>query len=110
MVVGPTTTSAYERGVCDGEGVGHTEEPSGSTRDSMVACSNTLLCPNWLIPMVNVKDKVTKFLELTALQRFHKKIADHRLHWTIFETDILALDMISNKVIPDFDVSGFLAT
>ena len=37
VVVGPTTTAAYEHGICDGERVGHTDEPSGSTWDSVVA-------------------------------------------------------------------------
>ena len=36
LVVAPATTCAYERGM-DGEGAGHTEGPSGSIRDSVVA-------------------------------------------------------------------------
>ena len=37
VAVRAATTAAYERGNDDGAGAGHTEEPSGSTRDSVVA-------------------------------------------------------------------------
>ncbi len=54
-------------------------------------------------------DVITKLSEVTALQKFCPKISNHLIGGTPMNTDLLHVDSITHKEVPNVDMPSALA-
>ena len=68
------------------------------------------LCVCIFVLILQVHNVIPMLMEKCSLQRFGEVITGHFLCGTLFDTDLLLFEMVSDEKIPHVNVTGFIST
>ncbi len=65
---------------------------------------------NWaVLIMINIHDDISEATKLCSSHRLREEVSDHLVSWAVFDSDVPALEYISDEKISDVHMPCSLA-